>query len=250
MEEKTPKYVQLLALPQEGANCGVHRMLLGFLRFLMTHELDLISVHLSVPNRNCYLGQTAVWVLTKDRHRFCLWISQLYVFSKWSSLFRLLLTFSCAGVTLASALPLLHYRTCRVKGSSSRASVQPWFPSVHTGSGYGVLFFPGPAFRLLHCPGFCILALLSIGVTLHPVGVTVCIGLLWISFSSYQLRIFLPASDSGTEMPKDGSLSLLLHRWSDPELQLKVWAEGESKRNGVKLPWKFFCICFTLFALM
>lgn len=65
MEEKTPKYVQLLALPQEGADCGVHRMLLGFLRFLMTHELDLISVHLSVPNRNCYLGQTAVWVLTE-----------------------------------------------------------------------------------------------------------------------------------------------------------------------------------------
>lgn len=38
-------------------------MLLGFLHFLMTHELDLTSVRLSVPNRNCYLGQTAVLVL-------------------------------------------------------------------------------------------------------------------------------------------------------------------------------------------
>lgn len=63
MEEKTPKYVQLLALPQEKADCGVHCMLLGFLHFLMNHELDLISVHFSVPNRNCYLGQTAVLVL-------------------------------------------------------------------------------------------------------------------------------------------------------------------------------------------
>lgn len=65
MEEKTPKYVQLLALPQEGADCGVHYMLLGFFHLLMTHKLDLISVCLSVPNRNCYLGQTAVLVLTE-----------------------------------------------------------------------------------------------------------------------------------------------------------------------------------------
>lgn len=35
----------------------------GLFLFLMTHILDLIPVCLSMPNRNYYLGQTAVVVL-------------------------------------------------------------------------------------------------------------------------------------------------------------------------------------------
>lgn len=70
VEEKTPKYVQLLALFQEGADCRVQYMLLGFFYFLLTHILDLILVCLSTPNRNCYLGQTAVLVLIEADNSF------------------------------------------------------------------------------------------------------------------------------------------------------------------------------------
>lgn len=65
VEEKTPKYVQLLASFQEGADCGIQYMS-GFFCVLMTHILDLIPLCLSTPNRNCCLAQTAVLVIELD----------------------------------------------------------------------------------------------------------------------------------------------------------------------------------------
>lgn len=41
-----------------------------------------------------------------------------------------------------------------------------------------------------------------------------------------------------------------MHRYSDPELQPKVWAEGETKKKVFKLPLKFSCTCIILFALI
>lgn len=68
----------------------------GIFLFLMTHILDLIPVCLSLPNRNYYLGQTAVVVLIEADISFFDGFHS-YAFCR-SSLSRLLLTFSCDGV--------------------------------------------------------------------------------------------------------------------------------------------------------
>lgn len=51
----------------------------GLFLFLMTHILDLIPVCLSMPNRNYYLGQTAVVVLIEADISFFRSISQLCI---------------------------------------------------------------------------------------------------------------------------------------------------------------------------
>lgn len=51
----------------------------GLFLFLMTHILDLIPVCLSIPNRNYYLGQTAVVVLIEADIIFFRSISQLCI---------------------------------------------------------------------------------------------------------------------------------------------------------------------------
>lgn len=162
MEEKTQNYVQLLALLQEGADCGEECMLLGF--FLVFNDscaglyscLSFNAKQKLLFRSNCCFGTNG------SRHQFCLQISQLCILQSevpslgcyWYSVVQVL--------RRLSVLPLPCYSCVRGRGLQPESCLSDVVPFLFT-QPWGMVIFSSqfllPACLLLplHCPGSLLL---------------------------------------------------------------------------------------------
>jgi len=139
----------------------------AFFSFLMTHLLDLIPVCLSTPNRNCYLGQTAVLVLMEADISFFLWISQLRIFHSGVPALGCCWHFAVAVLYQLLMLPLprsLCTHSCGIKPGSYLSGIATWF--VHAGSEYRVSP-PSCCFQATSCCRHAVLTLTFSALLTH-----------------------------------------------------------------------------------